>query len=392
MRIRSIVNEQLILVLEGHERGPSLLRELDLSKFFCQILQQANGFVPSEAGSIFLVDRSLGDTDDHPELVVVASYGLESDDILGARLGLDHGIAGYVCQQGQAYVSATPSSDLLLSDWLDEHRRPKAGTVVAVPLIVGDRVVGVLELLKERDGDAFDAHELELLELFATTISVGIANAVEAQRSRDMARRDDLTRLYNDRYLHHVLTSLLRKALAEDHDCALLFLDLDHFKKVNDTHGHLIGSRVLQETGDVLRRVLPGSAIPARYGGDEFVVILPEHGPQEATWVAESIRQTTEGHTYLEQPDPEDPEIYPGLSLRGMSFSIGVATLGEIEGRAKADVLAIKNTLLRRADERMYQAKESGRNRTEGAPEASAASAFVDDGGRGADGGQQGVS
>lgn len=367
MNPRSIANEQLLLFLESPPSGDSLLTEIDLSRTFCEILKRANDFVPSEAGSIYLADRKLDQQEDTPQqMVLVASYGPENDGLLGARLGIDQGIAGYVFQQGQAYVSATPSSDLLYDEGTGEGNNARAGSVVAVPLDVGGRVLGVLELLKERDGEAFDERELELLELFAATISAAIANAVEAQRSRDMARRDDLTRLFNDRYLHHVLTDLLRDILATEGECALLFLDLDHFKTVNDSHGHLIGSRVLCETGELLRRVLPGGSVPARYGGDEFVVILPGLSPQEARWVAESIRQTIEGHTYLDRADPDDPEIYPALALRGMTFSIGVATISELLAAlpSTADVLTVKNELLRRADARMYWAKENGRNQT----------------------------
>lgn len=365
MRTYSISNPELIHVLEPGEAG-SPIREVDLSRIFCEILEQAREFVATDAGAIFLLDSADGDGG--PELVIAAGFGDRAEERVGDRLQEDQGIAGYVLRQGQIYVSATPSIEILgASDEPEEEAGSRAGTVVALPLRVGPQVVGVLELMKATASEAFTEQELGLLEIFAQTISASIANAVEAQRSREMARRDDLTHLFNDRFMHHSLTEWLQKAIESDLDCSLLFLDLDRFKSINDTYGHLVGSRVLMEVGGILRQVLPGPAVPARYGGDEFVIILPEASAQEAFWVAETIRKTLESHLFLARPDPEDPVNYPKLSLTGITASLGVATL-------KIDVLplvdnptdpvTLKNEILRLADTRMYRAKDLGRNRT----------------------------
>ena len=360
MQTYSIPNPELSHLLEPEDREPLPSYDIDLSDTFCEILRRANDFVPAAAGMIFLRD----DTDDHgDEMLLAAGYGEHAEGLIGERLPSDHGIAGTVLSRGQVYVSARPSSDRLLG----ESPTTQAGSVVAVPLTVGPRTVGVLELLKDAAGGAFDERELELLEIFAQSISAAIGNAVEAQRSRNMARRDDLTRLYNDRYLHHTLTEKLEMALARDLDCGLIFFDLDHFKRVNDTHGHLVGSRVLREVGALLRQILPGHAIPARYGGDEFVVILPESSSQETFWVAETIRKTLETNVFLARPDPKDPVNYPGLALQEISASLGLSTL-QTDTLAMPDLerdpLAVKNELLRRADVRMYRAKDLGRNCT----------------------------
>jgi len=365
MKPHSIPTQELILFLKPDEPGGAPSYEIELSRFFCDILQRADDFVPSEAGTIYLRDATTEDAGGPQELVVAASFGDQTRKLLGERLAIEEGIAGFVLQEGQAYVSAVPSTDLLLGA---EGTGEAAGTVVALPLSARGEVVGVLELLKERGGEPFDERELELLEIFAQTISASIGHAIEAQHSKEMARRDDLTHLFNDRYLHHTLTAVLAEAIDGDRDCGLLFLDLDHFKHVNDTHGHLVGSRVLREVGDLLRQVLPGPSIPARYGGDEFVVILPEATRQEVFWVAETIRKTVETHLFLERPDPNDPVNYPGLAISGITCSVGLATLREdtlplFAGR-KVDPLSAKNELIRIADGRMYRGKDSGRNVT----------------------------
>lgn len=361
----SISNSELIHVLEPGEQG-SPIREVDLSRIFREILERAHDFVATNAGAIFLLDTSGGSR--NSELVIAAGFGDGAEQLMGGRLADDQGIAGQVLQQGQVYVSASPSSELLYgASPGGATGAPRAGSVVALPLRVGTQVVGVLELVKDPTADAFDEHELGLLEVFAQTISASIANAVEAQRSREMARRDDLTRLFNDRFMHHSLTELLHTAIDSDLDCGVLFLDLDKFKTINDTYGHLVGSRVLMEVGGILRQVLPGPSVPARYGGDEFVILLPEASEQEAFWVAETIRKTLEAHLFLARPDLEDPVNYPKLSLSGITASIGVATLkSDILPMMKgsSDPVTLKNEILRLADTRMYRAKDLGRNRS----------------------------
>lgn len=376
MKTHSLPNQELILFLKPDEPPGSPSYEIDLCQVFREILQRANDFVPSRAGTIFIRDATA---ESETELLVAASFGEGAERLIGERLSVDDGIAGYVFQEGQAYVSATPSSVALLDPLAAAEEPRAAGTVVALPLTASSDVVGVLELLKDRAGEPYDEGELELLEVFAHTISVSISNAIEAQRSKEMARRDELTHLFNDRYLHHALTAQLEIALGEEEDCGLLFLDLDHFKNINDNFGHLIGSRVLREIGDLLRQVLPGPAVPARYGGDEFVVILPEASKQEVFWVAETIRKTIETHVFLERPDPKDPINYPGLALRGITCSVGLATLVEdalpLLGTRSGGPLAAKNELIRLADSRMYRAKDEGRNLTVSSEEEVEASA-----------------
>jgi diguanylate cyclase (GGDEF)-like protein len=380
MKTHSIPNQQVIHYLKPRNLIDNPIYETDLSGFFCDTLRRANDFVPSEAGLILIKDSTLEEeakpaaTPPPEELIVVASFGEHAASAIGHRLPADQGSAGQAYHSGQVSLAAESSSDRLMGVAAEDDPLTIGRSVISLPLSVRDEVVGVLELLSHRDGEAFSERELSLLEIFAQTLSVSIANAVEAQRSKEMARRDDLTYLYNDRYLHHSLTSVLKTSLETGDDCGVIFLDLDYFKTVNDQYGHLAGSRVLREVGGILRQVLPGPAVPARYGGDEFVVILPESGAQEAFWVAETIRKSIEDHVFLDKADPADPEQYPALSVRGhLTCSLGLATLlGDIlplfEDRGR-ELFEVKNEILRVADGRMYRAKELGRNRTLAAEE-----------------------
>jgi diguanylate cyclase (GGDEF)-like protein len=367
MKMHCITNPELTHFLKREQWATAHAYDLDLATIFRDILERANDFLPSEAGSIFLVDPVIEqDNPDQRELVVVACFGEKAPELVGLGLFADTGIAGHVYRSGQAYISGTPEEDPLFFHELDRSFGFRTRSVVCAPLRVERETIGVIELLNHRAERGYTQRDLQLLEIFAQTISASLANAIEAQRSKELAKRDDLTGLYNDRFLHHSLSQVITAALANDEDCALIFLDLDHFKSINDHHGHLIGSRVLSEVGATLRQILPGEAIAARYGGDEFVIVMPGAGRQEVLWVAETVRKNIEATVFLEEADADDPANYPALAIRGViTCSIGIATLtSDILPKLgpEPDPATAKNELMKVADASMYRAKESGRN------------------------------
>lgn len=368
MKTHCISNPEIAAFLKREARS-SEPYELDLSGIFCDLLSRANDFVPSEAGSIFIDDQTRADAE-RPlvELVLIACFGEASDRLVGSRLASTRGIVGHVYGTGRSYLSANPQADPLFYSGFDGASRFRTRSLVCAPLIVEGQVIGVIELVNRLGGRSYDQRDLMLLEIFAQTISVSVANAIDAYRSKEISKRDELTGLYNDRFLHHSLEAVIEQAMEEGNDVGLLFLDLDNFKKVNDVHGHLAGSRVLSEVGSMLRQILPGDAIGARYGGDEFIVVLPGASPQEAFWVAETIRKNLESFVFLREADPRDPVNYPAFHIRGIvTCSIGVATLCSDVLDALGPNLhpvAAKNELLRRADGCMYLAKQRSRNLT----------------------------
>jgi diguanylate cyclase (GGDEF)-like protein len=368
MRIHCIENPELSHFLKRERRGSSSTDDIDLSAIFRDILERANDFLPSEAGSIFLADPVMEKDDPAAgELVVIACFGDKAPQLLGLGLFADTGIAGHVYVRGEAYISSRPKEDPLFFHGLDSTFGFTTRSVVCVPLKVEGHTIGVIELVNHRSGEGYSSRDLQLLQIFAQTISASIVNAIDAQRSRELAKRDDLTGLYNDRLLHHGLSKTIEESLEQGVDCGLIFLDLDHFKNINDHHGHLIGSRVLREIGATLRQILPGQSIPARYGGDEFVIVVPGASRQEVVWVAETVRKNIESAVFLEEPDPTDPINYPALKIQGViTCSIGIATLQSDvlpELGEHPDLAAAKNELMRKADASMYRAKEGGRNR-----------------------------
>ncbi|NOZ78196.1 MAG: sensor domain-containing diguanylate cyclase [Acidobacteria bacterium] len=341
---------------------------LKVDAFLREILSKANDFVPSQAGSI-VMDKPLerGRASSETSLHFVAAYGPSSGQLLGKTLPADRGVMGYVYRTGKAYLMDNPAKDPNFFQDFDQTHGFTTQSVVAVPIRIERTVCGVLEMVNRSDGERFTQKDLQLLEVFARYTSVFIENLLDAQRANEMARRDDLTGLYNDRFFHHRLTEDLIRADITDSSVALLFLDLDNFKDVNDTHGHLAGSQVLKEFGYLLRKTIPDErATLARYGGDEFVVILADCGLEGALDAAERIREALRGTIFLQGTYTwsEGPVDW----RRALTCSMGIAVYPVHVPREGTTDLR-KNLLLRAADRAMYVAKEAGKDRMQIAEE-----------------------
>jgi len=365
-----ISNPELTYFLKREQRPDVSAYEVDLAGIFRDILRRAIEFVPAEAGAIYLDDPLAKREGKTPgELVLISCFGTVVQRSVGMRLPTTRGIVAHVYRTGRAYLSESPSEDPLYGHGFEGGYEEPPDALICAPLKLEGVVIGVLELSNHGGGQGFADKDLRLLEIFAQTISASVTNAVDAQRSKELSKRDDLTGLYNDRYLHYSLSSLVGGAMETGRDCGLIFLDLDHFKTINDIHGHLAGSRVLAEVGTMLHQILPGQALAARYGGDEFVVVLPEAGRQELYWVGETVRKNIESAVFLARPDPDDPVNYPALAIAGViTCSLGLSTLnGEVLpslGDNAGDVVAAKGELIRLADAAMYVGKQRGRNLT----------------------------
>ncbi len=334
---------------------------LKVDVFLREILTKANEFVPSLAGSI-LMDRPLdrGPVPEETDLTFVAVFGPSADELLGRSLPASQGAVGHVYRTGESYLMTDPASDPLFFPRFDDQHGFETYSVVAVPIRIEETVCGVLELVNRVGGGPYTDKDLELLKIFARYTSVSIENLLDAQRANEMARLDDLTGLYNDRFFHHRLTEDLVRADAENGSVVLLFLDMDNFKDVNDTHGHLAGSQVLKEFGYLLRRtVREEGATLARYGGDEFVIILPGLSLARGAAVARRIQDALAKATFLQGSFTwaDGPVEWQ----RVMTCSLGVAAYPEHVPR-EGSVDLRKNRLLRAADQAMYCGKAEGKN------------------------------
>ena len=234
------------------------------------------------------------------------------------------------------------ATDLLHSrQFIEDMRLLEKGirSYVVVPLNARGRSIGALAL-GSRLERAYDDTALVQLQTLAETIALSLENARLIQKTRELSITDDVTPLYNYRFFHQIIDRELKLVDRYKSVLSLVFLDLDNFKPINDKHGHLRGSRVLREVGFLLRAAVRETDYPVRYGGDEFVVVLPQTDGPTATTVAEKLRELIAGHTYLQEE---------GINAR-IGCSIGVATY-------PTDATS-KEMLVKRADERMYHDKD----------------------------------
>ncbi|MEM7051481.1 MAG: sensor domain-containing diguanylate cyclase [Acidobacteriota bacterium] len=354
--------ESLERFLERRRAPSTFPLELSLAGNLVEILRKAEEFVPSAAGSILLDNPAeKHDERERNTLTFIAAFGERATGLVGRTIDADRGIAGYAYRTGIARRARDAHEDQLFFPGVDESTHYTTRSLVAIPIRIEQEVCGVLELINRRQAEEFSEHDLNLLEIFADYISVSIQNVLDGRQAQEIAKRDNLTGLYNDRYLHIALSDRIKRCRDQDQDLSVLFFDLDFFKRINDNHGHLAGSQVLREIGELLQGILTApDAIPARYGGDEFVLVVPRMDIEAAIELAEDIRTGILATVFCSTAG----EIQPSpLNLTGITCSVGVATLH----RHTSDGTSIdtcRSTLLRLADSAMYVAKETGRNRT----------------------------
>ncbi|HEX7086103.1 MAG TPA: GGDEF domain-containing protein [Vicinamibacterales bacterium] len=238
----------------------------------------------------------------------------------------------------------------------DLRREPRLPAPVGPMSVAGlllpgrDQAAGALVCVDRQASaatPAFSAAARRALAAVLAPAALALENAILFQRAEALSVTDDLTRLYNSRYLNLSLRRETKRALRSGRALSLLFIDLDGFKAVNDTHGHLYGSRALVEAAVVIRSCARETDVVARFGGDEFAVVLPETGPDGAIMVAQRIRDRIAAHRFL---------TADRLEVR-LTASIGVASMPEVAASA--------TELLQAADRAMYRVKASGKNAIE---------------------------
>ncbi len=361
--VYTLDNRRLENFLERHKAYYAYSGEIEIDRFLREVLQKANEFVPSAAGSILLDDPITKNNDDRLEndLVFIATFGADGDERLARRINARIGIAGHVYTTGVGYMTEDVVDDPY---FYPTYEAPSFQTksVLCVPIRIEAAVCGVLELVNRVGPGGFREKDRRLLEIFGDYASISIQNLLDARRAYEVAKRDGLTGLYNERYLHLRLTQELSRISRDGGDLCVIFLDLDNLKSVNDRHGHLAGSQVLREVGYVLKRTVTDErATLTRYGGDEFVLILPGDSIEMGMEIAERIREAIRSATFLSRPYGFNS---PALSLQGtITASLGVSSV-RTHATPATSVEQQKNELLRAADQALYQAKEGGKDRS----------------------------
>jgi diguanylate cyclase (GGDEF)-like protein len=316
------------------DAAAGILAEGSLAATFEEMARALETIVPFTSLAVYSTQ------DGAAELLPVFAVGRYVEETLAARPPLQGSIAGRVVMTRMlAHFEADASRVAVYQVPGTPADEPE--TLVCTPLIAGPRVLGTLNVWREGAVARFASEEVELIQRFATLAALAYDNAHQRERLSMQARTDELTGLFNRRHFHERLGAELARVRRSGEPAALLLLDVDDFKAVNDRHGHPVGDGVLRAFADQLREAVRGADVICRTGGEEFAVILPGADEEEAVTAAHRIVAAV-----------RDGRIGPDGAL---TASVGLAV-----APAEGDTVA---ALFRAADDRLLAAKAQGKDR-----------------------------
>jgi diguanylate cyclase (GGDEF)-like protein len=322
-----------------HELGKALTSSLQLDQVLRTIMEKINEVLHPDTWSLLLMDA------DKNELYFQIATGKGAEALKDLRIKAGQGLAGWVAQSGEAVVVPDTTKDSRFFAQADEKTKTETRSIVAVPVRFRDHCLGVIELINCVGPEGtFSQRDLALLEALADYAAIAIENARHVQRIHELTITDDCTSLYNARHLNFMLDTEIYRSHRYAFEFSLIFIDLDHFKNVNDTYGHLMGSKLLAEIGEAIKEKCRMIDLAFRYGGDEFVVLLPQTSKENAMGVARRLHKLIRETIWLKEP---------GLNVN-ITASVGVASY-PTDSRTKAELLHL-------ADEAMYFVKNSTRD------------------------------
>src|ERR1700674_2945160 len=321
-----------------HELGKALTSSLQLDQVLRTIMEKINEVLRPDTWSLLLMDIGKD------ELFFEIATGKGAEALKDVRIKVGQGLAGWVAQTGEVVVVPDTSQDSRFFAQVDARTKMETRSIVAVPVRFRDHCLGVIELINSIGPEGFSDRDMALLEALADYAAIAIENARHVQRIHELTITDDCTTLYNARHLNFMLDTEIYRSHRYAFEFSLIFIDLDHFKMINDTHGHLMGSKVLSEIGAAIKEKCRLIDLAFRYGGDEFVVLLPQTSKENALGVARRLHKLIREAVWLKEP---------GLNV-SITASVGIASY-PTDSRTKAELLHL-------ADEAMYLVKNTTRD------------------------------
>jgi diguanylate cyclase (GGDEF)-like protein len=327
-----------LLVL--HQLARSLTSSFDLDTILRTIFEHMERFIEAELWTLLMLDPERHD------LYYAIAAGGEEASLRDLRVKVGEGVAGWVVEHGETLIVPEAEDDPRVNKVYGAKPR-KVRSVIAMPLRGRKGTHGAIEIFNPRPEQMTD-YTIAFLHILADHAAIAIENAHDVARIQQLTITDDTTGLYNVRHLYDVLGRELERSKRTELPVSLAFLDLDRFKLVNDAHGHLVGSELLARVGRRLQELSRKQDWCFRYGGDEFVILLPETGAEAAMALAMELNRALMETRF---------RMRNGLDLM-VSASVGVAT-----SPADGDTL---HSVIGAADTRMYQVKSNERGRVRG--------------------------
>src|SRR5213594_132075 len=320
-----------------HDVAKALTSSLDLDSILQTIMEKMAEYVRPDTWSLLMVDE------EKDELYFAIAVGTASETLKNVRLKVGEGIAGWVAKHGERLIVPDVYTDPRFAKRIDEMTKLETRSIICVPLRSKLRVLGVIQLVNVHM-ENFTDQETFFLQSLCDYAAIAIENARSVEKIQELTITDDCTGLYNARHLYKVLETEVYRSSRFGYEFTVLFIDLDHFKQVNDTHGHLVGSKLLAEIGYLVKAQLRLIDFAFRYGGDEFVVLLPQTGKDSALVVAKRLRDGLRATRFCREENLN-------LNVRA---SMGVATFPH-DAKTPHDII-------RQADEMMYLVKNTSRD------------------------------
>jgi len=327
-------------LLVFHQLARSLTSSFDLDTILRTILEQMERIMEAELWTLLMLDE------DSQELYYAIAAGGEQEALSDLRVKVGEGVAGWVVKHGETLIVPEAVDDPRVKEEGGPNPR-NVRSVIALPLRGRKGTHGAIEIFNPR-ADQMTDYTIAFLHILADHAAIAIENAHDVARIQQLTITDDTTGLYNVRHLYDVLGRELKRCGRLKQPLSLAFLDLDQFKLVNDVHGHLVGSELLASTGRRLQELSRKQDWCFRYGGDEFVILMPETGAEAALTQAVGLLSSLMRTEF---------RMKNGLAL-SVRASVGLAT-SPADG---ATVHAIIGT----ADTRMYMVKANGRGKVWG--------------------------
>ncbi len=311
---------------------------LDRSTVVESIMQKIEEIIKCEGWSLLLLNK------EQDKLIFEASKGTIGSKLQGKEMPADAGIVGYVLKNNFPVLINDVSRDKLKYEDIDLTYNFNTRSIICIPLKSRGITIGAIEIVNKKYNQPFDQKDLELLQILSEPAAIALENCFLFEQTKELSLIDDLTKLYNSRYLNYYLEQEIERERRTKKPISMVFFDIDGFKRINDNYGHLAGSQVISEIGLLLKSSIRKMDIAIRYGGDEFIMLLPETGSENSLTLVKRFRKKLNAYVFLENL---------GINEH-LTASFGIATFPFNSNN--------KEELINNTDTAMYYIKERGKD------------------------------